>query len=226
MCRSWIAALSVLVAACASTSATAPGSTVQPSTMPTNYKITFDDLAFTISAPIPPSTDFVKYRRAVDLHDDHLFNGSTGVVGLHLVWRLKRGGFDTEAGIVELQVIVYPAADYDVRSQDTLRSQVTLDVNRGLAKLGRSVDALPVEARAINGRTWLRYTLPVIGGANYVAPLSNNRYIDVQISLIGDTKSASSSKWLREANDLYERLVSSMRLEVSTNEDVSTRPGN
>lgn len=180
--------------------------------MPTNFKIMLDNQAFTIAAPVPPENEFVKYRQSLPLHDDALFGKSNYVVGLKVHWKYRSGLIRKVAGVMELQVMLRAAREHNVTSGDGLKQQILADFSRDLAKVGYKGDPVQFENVTINGRSWLKYQVPVLGVTEYSTGLSGTRFLSVGFEFI-DASGEKSPGWYQEANELMKKLVESMRVE-------------
>lgn len=180
--------------------------------MPTNFKITMDNQVFSIATPVPPENEFVKYRQSLSLYDDALFEKSNYVTGLQVHWKYRSGLLRKVAGVMELKVILQAAREHDVTSEDGLRQELLADFRRELTKVGYKGTPVPFEKVTINGRSWLKYQVPVLGVIEHSTGLSNKRLLIVRFGFIDNT-SEKSPAWHQEAKELMTKLLESARVE-------------
>ena len=181
--------------------------------MPTDYKISIDNIAFSISAPTPPDNDFVTYRPSLSLHDDALFEKSKRITGLKIHWTYRSGVFRKVAGVIELKVMMLRTSrDNDVTSQEALKQELYADFKTELSKVGYTGAPVQFENLNINGISWLKYTVPVLGVTEYSTALSSKRFLTTRFAFIDNT-SESSPKWRMEASQLMIKIVESMKVE-------------
>lgn len=180
--------------------------------MTTSYKIAMDNQAFSIAAPLPPDREFAKHRPFIPLHDDKLFEGKNRVVGLNVNWTYRTGLFRKVAGVLELKVTFRAAHKNNVVSDEGLKQQLLADFRRDLAEVGYSGGEVQFQQVDINGRSWLKYSVPVLGDIEYSTGLSDTRFMRVRFSFIDNTGEESPA-WRQEANELMGKLVDSMQIE-------------
>lgn len=180
--------------------------------MSSNFKITMDDQVFTIVFPVAPEKEFAKYRPVIPLHEDRLFEKSGRVIGLQVHWKYRAGLIRKVAGVMEMQVKVQAGRDFDVASLGGLKQQLYADFKRELAEAGYSDTAVQFEIVRINGRSWLKYQVPIIGAIEYSTSLSEKRFLTVQFACIDNTGEKSPA-WYKEANSMINELTESIRVQ-------------
>jgi hypothetical protein len=127
-------------------------------------------------------------------------------------WKYRSGLIRKVAGVIEMQVMLQAAREHDVASLDGLKQQLLADFKRELAKVDYSGAAAQFENVIINGRSWLRYQVPVIGVIEYSTSLSSKRFLTAQFAFIDNTGEKSPA-WYQEANELVKDLTESMRVQ-------------
>lgn len=180
--------------------------------MTSNFKIQMDDQVFSIVFPSPPEREFAKYRSVIPLHDNELFEKPESVVGLKVHWQFRSGLFQKVAGVMEVKVLLQAARAHDVTSLDGLKQQLHADFKRELTRIGYSGEAVQFENLIINGRSWLRYQVPVLRVIEYSTSLSDKRFLTVRFAFIDNTGDKSHA-WYQEANELSRKLTESMRVQ-------------
>lgn len=179
--------------------------------MPSSYKIAMNDRVFSVSFPVPHENEFVKYRPSVDLHDEALFSKSGGVTALKVHWKYHSGLFRKVAGVLEMQVFVRAAKEYDVASEDGLKNQLHVYLKQELAKINYRGNLAVQDKVLISGRSWLSYRIPVVGADEYSTGLSPRSYLSIQFHFIDNTGEKSPA-WHKEANELKQRIIESIRI--------------
>ena len=180
--------------------------------MPRDFKIRFDNQVFSVATPVPPENEFVKYRPAIPLNDDRVFGNSRSVVGLGVHWKYRSGIIRQVAGVMEMTVMLRAISEYDTSSEDGLKQQLLEYFKLVLAPVGYKGTPIPFEKVTINGRSWLKYKVPVLGSIEYSTRLSNNRLLTAKFAFIDNTGEKSPA-WFQEANAQMKQLVDSMRLQ-------------
>ena len=181
--------------------------------MPTDYKITMDNIAFLMSTPILPDNEFVTYLPFLSLDDDALFEKSKRITGLKIHWTYRSGVFRKVAGVIELKVMLQASCENDVSSHEGLKRELYAYFKKELSKVGYTGTPIEFENVNINGRSWLKYIVPILGVTEYSIKLSSKRFLTVRFAFIDNT-GESLPKWQIEANQLMMDLVKSLKIEA------------
>jgi hypothetical protein len=175
------------------------------------YSLRLDDQVFSVVFPSPPEREFAKYLFAVSLRNEELFAKSERVECLKVHWTFRNGLFRKVAGVLEVKVLVQAASSYDVSSLEELKKQLHADFARDLTRVGYSGGGVKFQHVVLNGRTWLKYQVPILGVVEYTTSLSSNRLLTMQFAFIDNTGEESHA-WYQEANSLGRGLTESMLL--------------
>jgi hypothetical protein len=180
--------------------------------MPKSFTIMLDRQAFSVTSPIPPESEFVKYEPTVSLGDDALFSQTDSKVLLRVHWDYGRGLLGNVAGTLGMQVILHNARDGEVASEPGLQRQIQTSLKRELAKVKYSGGDSPLVRLNINGRWWFRYQVPILGMLEYTTAVSSRRYLTVQFALVDNTGEKTPA-WQQSAHELMTQLVPSLRID-------------
>ena len=181
------------------------------SDMVMSYKIKMDNQEFSISSPLLPDNEFFTHRPSIPLHDDTLFGKSNRIIGLKMQWTYKTGLLGKVAGEVEMKVMLQASREYDVTSDDGLKQQLLSDFKRELSKVGYDGSPVQFDKVTVNGYSWLKYNLPILGILEYSSGVSDKRFLTVRFVFTDNTGEASPL-WRQRANDLMRELVASMKI--------------
>jgi hypothetical protein len=180
--------------------------------VPKEFKIAMEGCAFSIAAPIPPDNEFVTYRQSIPIYDSATFKESKRVVGLNVHWTYRSGLLRKVAGVIELKVMIQLAeSGNDVTSDEGLQQDLLFDFKKELVKIGYKGDPVQFDRVDINGHSWVTYRVPFLGVTEYSTGLSESRYLTARFSFIDNTGEQSPA-WRREAGEMMESLVKSMRV--------------
>lgn len=179
--------------------------------MSVSYKFAMNSYALTISAPMPPDDEFITYRSSLSLYDNSLFQDSKRVLALNVHWTYRGGLIRKALGVIDMKVFLQAAGESNVISDDGLKHELLADFKRELLKVGYTGAPVQFDKTNINGRSWLKYQVPVLRVTEYSTGLSESRFLTIRFSFIDNTGEKSPA-WYQEASQLMKKIVESMQI--------------
>ncbi len=156
------------------------------------------------SKDFPPNASL----QLVNLNDERLDTDAQSITAVNKYWDFRAGLFKGVQGTLNIKVRVRKVPS-SFEGDITNYAELEKLLMERLSKSGSELSSHCI-SEIINDKKWLSYQLK--GGVksiDYVFPLTESTYIQVQADFINNSKDANP-KWLKKAQDILSEIASSI----------------